>query len=61
MIIVKEQILDLLKDIHEAKEAMEINDLLGLKTAEEYKELCDALEELVEEYLIYKIFQVNYL
>ena len=28
----KERILNLMKDIHEAKELMEINDLLGLKT-----------------------------
>ena len=35
----KERILNLMKDIHEAKELMEINDLLGLVTTAEYKEL----------------------
>ena len=30
----REQILNLLENIHEAKEIMEINDLLGLKTVE---------------------------
>ena len=49
----REQILDLLKNIHEAKEIIEINDLLGLKTAGEYKELQDTLNELVEEYVIF--------
>ena len=49
----REQILDLLKNIHEAKEIIEINDLLGLKTAGEYKELQDTLNELVDEYIIF--------
>ena len=49
----REQVLDLLKNIHEAKEIIEINDLLGLKTAGEYKELQDTLNELVEEYVIF--------
>ena len=35
----KEKILESLKDIHEAKTLIEINDLLGLKTVEEYQEL----------------------
>ena len=33
----KEKILKLMKDIHEAKELMEINDLLGLTTEEIYQ------------------------
>ena len=49
----REQILDLLKNIHEAKEIIEINDLLGLKTAGEYKELQDTLNELVEKFVIF--------
>ena len=49
----KERILNLMKDIHEAKELMEINDLLGLVTAAEYKELQDAMNELVEEYTVF--------
>lgn len=49
----KERILNLMKDIHEAKELMEINDLLGLVTAAEYKELQDVMNELVEEYTVF--------
>lgn len=39
--------------IHEAKKAIEINDMLGLKTASEYKELQEALDELVREYVVF--------
>lgn len=49
----KEKILKLMKDIHEAKELMEINDLLGLTTPAEYKELQDVMNELVEEYTVF--------
>lgn len=35
----KEQILESLKNIHEAKALIEINDLLKLTTVEEYQEL----------------------
>ena len=57
----KDRILELLKNIHESKEAIEINDMLGLKTPEEYRELCDALEELVNECLVYKTKKDKYL
>ena len=49
----REQVLELLKDIHEAKEVIEINDLLGLKTSEELRELQSTLDELVEEYIVF--------
>ena len=49
----KEKIIKLMKDIHEAKELMEINDLLGLTTPAEYKELQDVMNELVEEYTVF--------
>ena len=49
----RERILELLENIHEAKETIEINDLLGLTTAEEYRELQDTLNELVDEYLVF--------
>lgn len=49
----KECVINLLKGIHEAKEAMEINDLLGLKTAEEFRELQEILNELVDEYVVF--------
>ena len=35
----KEKILNTLKNIHEAKTLIEINDLLGLTTVQEYQEL----------------------
>ena len=51
--IMKERILELLKDVHEAKEAIEINDMLGLKTSDEYRELLDSLSDLVNEYRVF--------
>lgn len=57
----KEEILKLLKNIHEAKDAMEINDLLGLHSTEEYREVCDTLENLVEEYLVFKTKKDKYI
>ena len=49
----KEQVLNTLKKIHEAKTLIEINDLLNLKTAEELKELQDTLNALINEYLVF--------
>ncbi|MDE5889355.1 MAG: ribonuclease R, partial [Bacilli bacterium] len=49
----RERILDLLKNIHEAKEVIEINDLLGLKTSTELRELQETLNKLVDEYLVF--------
>lgn len=49
----KEKIVELMSGIHEAKKAIEINDMLGLKTASEYKELQEALDELVREYVVF--------
>ena len=45
----KEQVLELLQDIHEAKDLISLNDLLGLTTAEELKDLSDTLDELVKD------------
>lgn len=53
VIVVKEKIVELMSGIHEAKKAIEINDMLGLKTASEYKELQEALDELVREYVVF--------
>lgn len=53
VIVVKEKIVELMSGIHEAKKAIEINDMLGLKTASEYKELQEALDELVKEYVVF--------
>ena len=49
----KEKVIELLSNIHEAKELMEINDLLGLKSADELKDLQDVIKELVDEYVIF--------
>ena len=57
----KDQILDVLKDIHEAKTLIEINDLLGLKTADELKELQKNMEELVNNFLVFKTKKDKYL
>ena len=39
----EEKLIKLLTNIHEAKTLIEINDLMGLKTPEELKELQDTL------------------
>ena len=46
----KNNILEVLKDKHEAQTLIQINDLLGLSSAEELKQLELTLEELVNEY-----------
>lgn len=57
----KEEILKVLESIHEAKEAIEINDLLDFHTVEDYKEVEKNLEELVDEYLVYKTKKNRYI
>lgn len=57
----KEKIIEVLSQIHEAKESMEINDLLGLSTSEEYRELCEALNELVQEYVVFQTKKEKYI
>ena len=49
----REKVLDLLKDVHEAKELIEINDMLNLKTADELRELEELLQTLVDEYVVF--------
>ena len=49
----KEKIVELLKNIHEAKEVIEINDLLGLTTSDELRELQETLDLLVSEYVVF--------
>ncbi len=49
----RENILNLLKGIHEAKELIDINDLLGLKTSDELRELQEELNKLVDEYIVF--------
>ena len=57
----KDQILDVLKDIHEAKTLIEINDLLKLTTVEDYQELQKNIEELVNDFLVFKTKKDKYL
>ncbi len=61
MVSMKEDLLELMKNIHEAKEPMELNDLMGYKSAEDYRALCDILNELVDEYLVYKTKKEKYI
>ena len=49
----RERILEVLKNIHEAKEVIEINDLLGLTTSDELRELQETLDALVSEYIVF--------
>ena len=57
----KEQILKILNDIHEAKTLIEINDLLNLTTVEEYQQLTQNIEELVNEYQVFKTKKDKYI
>ena len=57
----KEKILKVLENIHEAKTLIEINDLLGLKTVEEYKQLQKEIEELVSTYEVFRTKKEKYL
>ena len=57
----KEQVLKLLENIHEAKDLITINDMLGFTTDEELKELSDTLDELVDEYIVFKTKKDKYI
>lgn len=57
----KDKIIEVLKNIHEAKTLIEINDLLGLKTVEEYQELSENIENLVQEFIVFKSKKDKYL
>lgn len=57
----KEQILEVLENINKAKTLMQINDLLNLKTVDDYKEVTTAVFELVEEGKIHKTKNDEYL
>ena len=57
----KEEIIKKLKSKYEALNLLEINDLLGLESPEELKELELTLEELVKEYVIYKTKKDKYI
>ena len=57
----KEDIVKILNNIHEAKDLIEINDLLNLKTPEELKDLEICLEQLVNEYQVFKTKKNKYI
>ena len=57
----RDKLLDILKNVHEAKEVIEINDMLGLKSTDEYRELSEFLEELVNEYIVFRTKKGKYI
>lgn len=57
----KEELLKILENIHEAKTLIEINDLLGLKTVAEYQELQKTVAELVASYQVFRTKKDKYL
>lgn len=57
----KNNILEVLKDKHEAQTLIQINDLLGLSSVEELKQLELTLEELVNEYKVFKTKKDKYI
>ncbi len=57
----KEELLQKLETIHEAKDLIQINDLMGYQSAQELRELTDVLEELVQEYVVYKTKKDRYI
>ncbi len=61
LIFIKDRVIDILNNLHEAKTLIEINDLLGLKNADELRDLQKTLKELEEEYLIYVTKKEKYI
>ena len=57
----KERILEILDDVHEAKTILEINNLLELKTVLEYQESMQAINELVNENVLYHTNKDKYI
>ncbi len=57
----RETILKTLENIHEAKDLIEINDLLELTTSEELRELQETLDTLVKDYLVFKTKKEKYI
>ena len=49
----RENIIKVLDNVYEAKDIIEINDMLNLTTSEELQDLQDELNKLVEEYIVY--------
>ena len=57
----KEEIIKILDNVYEAKDIIEINDLLGLTTSEELKDLQDSIKELVDEYILFHTKKDKYI
>jgi len=57
----KNKILEYLETIEQAKDIIEINDYLNLKTAEELKELQEELEKLVKQGIVHETKKKKYL
>jgi len=57
----KDRIVEVLSDVHEAKTMLEINNLLDLTTVEEYQESDQAIRELVNENVIYHTNKDKYI
>jgi len=57
----KERIVEVLNDVHEAKTMLEINNLLDLSTVSEYQESAQTLNELVNENIIYHTNKDKYI
>ena len=57
----KQEIINILKNKYDALDLITINDLLNLNTAEQLKELELTLEELVNEFILYKTKKDKYI
>ena len=57
----KEQILSVLQDKYDAQGIIQINDMLGLKTASELRDLQSLLDELVSDAIIFKTKKEKYI
>ena len=57
----KENLLKILDHVYEAKDIMQLNDLLNLKTSEELSDLQDVVKELVDECVLYNTKKDRYI
>ena len=57
----RDELIKVLDEVYEAKDIIQINDLMGLKTPEELKDLQDIIKELVDEYVLYNTKKDKYI
>ena len=57
----RENVLNVLDNLYDAKDLIAINDLLNLKTPQELKGLENTLNELIDEYLVFKTKKDKYI